>query len=191
MKTATCKIVGISPLSFSKHVEVDKLPKELPKDYEKRTWREKLHYNNNGNVFIPGSMFKNCIAGAAKYLSMQIPGKGKSTYTKHFEAGVMCYEPAYIGLNKEDVQEEWLFVPSDGKRGGTTRVLKCFPKVPDGWETEIKFMIIDSTITEEVFTQHLEEAGRLIGIGRYRPRNNGFYGMFKVVNIQWSEDNAR
>jgi len=185
MKFATCKIKSISPLSFSKHVDADKLPKELAKDYEKRTWREKIHSDNKGEVFIPGSMFKNCISGAAKYLSMQIPGKGKSTYTKHFEAGIMCYEPAYIGMQKNDIAEEWLFVPSDGKRGGTTRVLKCFPLI-HSWEAEVKFVIIDSTITEEVFEQHLIEAGNLIGIGRYRPRNNGYYGRFSVEKIIWS-----
>lgn len=185
MEVATCKLKSISPLSFSKHVEVEKLPKELAKDYEKRTWREKIHADHNNQVFIPGAMFKNCISGAAKYLSLQIPGKGKSTYTKHFEAGIMCYEPAYIGLKKDDVNEEWLFVPSDGKRGGTTRVLKCFPLVNE-WEAEVKFIITDPTITRDVFEQHLQEAGHLIGIGRYRPRNNGYYGRFIIENVSWS-----
>lgn len=190
MKKATCKLASLSPLSFSKHVEVEKLPKELAKDYEERTWRERIHYDADGQVFIPTTMFKNCISGAAKYLSMQIPGKGKSTYTKHFEAGIMCPDfEAHIGIHKDEVESERLFVPSDGTRDGTTRVLKCFPIIKE-WKTTVDFYIIDSTITKEVFQQHLNEAGNLIGIGRFRPRNNGYYGRFRVVDIKWSEENA-
>lgn len=186
MKIAKCRIKSVSPLSFSKHVDVDKLNKELPKDYEVRTWREKIHYDNNNDVFIPGSMFKNCLAGSAKFLSMQVPGKGKSTYTKNFEAGIMCVNPVYINIKKDDVKHEWLFVPSDGRRGGTTRVSKCFPLIPN-WEGMAEFIIIDSMITEDVFAKHLEEAGNLIGLGRFRPRNNGYYGRFAVESIEWSK----
>ena len=39
------------------------------------------------------------------------------------------------------------------------------------------------TITLSVFRKHLEEAGKFIGIGRFRPRNNGFYGRFEVKEI--------
>jgi hypothetical protein len=44
---------------------------------------------------------------------------------------------------------------------------------------------LDETITEEVFKLHLEESGKFIGIGRFRPQNNGFYGRFKVNEIVW------
>lgn len=185
MKTAICKVKGISPLSFSKYISVPKLPKESASDYEARCWRERIHYDEKENVFIPGAMFKNCISAAAKYLSMQIPGKGKSTFTKNIEAGIMCYEPVYIGIKKNDVEGETLFVPSNGQRGGTTRVEKQFPKIRE-WEGTVSFLIIDSIITKDIFEKHLTEAGSLIGIGRFRPRNNGYYGRFIVENIEWS-----
>ncbi len=188
MRTATCHLKSISPLSFSKHITVEKLNKEIAKDYELRNWRERTHYDENG-VFIPGSMFKNCLAAAAKFLSVQIPGKGKSTYTKNFEAGILCFEPVYLGMGIDQIKSEWLFVPSDGRRGGTTRVEKCFPLVPK-WEGKAVFRIVDSLITPEVFEQHLTEAGSLIGVGRFRPRNNGYYGRFMVSKIEWSDENA-
>ena len=190
MTNIKVRIEGIAPLSFSKKVSVEKLNKEHPADYEKRTWREKMHYDNTNNeVFIPGVMFKNALAGAAKYLSMQIPGKGKSTYTKNFEAGLMCFAPVKLGIDKDDVANEWLFVPSDGKRGGTTRVDKCFPIIHK-WSGVVEFIIVDSIITREVFERHLSEAGSLIGIGRYRPRNNGYYGRFTYDSdsLIWSSN---
>jgi len=127
MATAVCKLESISPYSQSKHYEVDKLEKESNQDYEKRTWRERCHADANGELFIPPMAFKNSIAEAAKYLSETIKGKGKATYTKHFEAGVMVMEPLPLGIKKADVLGEWLFVPSDGKRGSGSRVSKCFP----------------------------------------------------------------
>jgi hypothetical protein len=36
-----------------------------------------------------------------------------------------------------------------------------------------------------VFLRTLEAAGRFIGIGRFRPRNNGRYGRFAVENLRW------
>lgn len=184
MKTAIATLRGISPYSQSKHYDVPKLPKENHKDYEARTWRERCHVNQDGFVFMPPMSFKNNVSEAAKFLSIQIPGKGKATYTKHFEAGILVMEPLVLSVKKEDVQGEWLFVPSDGKRGGGSRVDKCFPVFHE-WSGEVTYYVLDETITEEVFAQHLSEAGNFIGLGRFRPRNNGFYGRFKVVSIRW------
>lgn len=184
MKTAIVTIEGISPYSQSRPHETPKLSKEIPRDYEARTWKERLHIDKNGKVFIPPMAFKNCIAEVAKFLTIQIPGKGKATYTKHFEAGVLVTEPMTLPIKKDDVSGEWLFVPADGKRGGGKRVWKCFPCIQE-WGGVIQFHILDETITEDVFAQHIEEAGKFIGLGRFRPRNNGFYGRFKVKEIVW------
>jgi len=184
MKTATVKLESTSPYSQSRHYQVAKLEKESAADFEARTWRERMHTTKDGNVFIPPMAFKNCISEAAKFLGIQIPGKGKSTYTKHFEAGVLVTEALVLPVKASDVDGEWLFVPADGKRGSGKRVEKCFPVIPM-WEGAVQFHILDETITQSVFRQHLEEAGKFIGIGRFRPRNNGFYGRFEVMSIKW------
>lgn len=185
MKTAIATLTSVSPYSQSRHHTTEKLPKESASDFEKRTWRERMHVNEDGFVFIPPMAFKNCLAEAAKFLQRQIPGKGKSTYTKHFEAGVLVVEPLVLPIKREDVQGEWLFLPSDGKRGSGSRVDKCYPLIAS-WSGDVTFMILDETITEDVFREHLEEAGKFIGIGRFRPRNNGYYGRFKVEAVKWS-----
>jgi hypothetical protein len=184
MKTAICRLESISAYSQSKFYETEKLNKERPDDYEARTWRDRLHVTPEGYVYIPPMAFKNCLSSVAKYLSIQIPGKGKSTFTKHIEAGVLVTDSLVLPIKKEDVSGEWYFVPSDGKRGGGKRVKKCFPVIPE-WNGEVSFFILDETITEEVFKLHLEESGKFIGIGRFRPQNNGFYGRFKVNEIIW------
>lgn len=185
MKTATATLKSVSPYSQSRHYQSEKLAKESPKDYEARTWRERMHSNEDGNVFIPPMSFKNCLSEIAKYLGMQIPGKGKSTYTKHIEAGILVTDPLVLPEKAADVKGEWLFVPADGRRGSGKRVEKCFPVVPT-WRGDVTFYVMDETVTQDVFRHHLEQAGAFIGIGRFRPRNNGYYGRFTVEGLKWS-----
>ena len=184
MKTAIVSLKSVSPLVMGKFYEVEKLPKESSADYEQRTWNERLHFDEKGDVFIPPQMFKNCLSEAAKYLSVSIPGQGKAKFTKHFEAGVMVTEPLMIGVKKDDVPGFWLFVPADGKRGGTKRVKKCFPII-HSWAGTVAYIILDETVTEDVFAMHLEQAGKFIGLGAFRPRNNGYYGRFEIEKIKW------
>jgi hypothetical protein len=51
----------------------------------------------------------------------------------------------------------------------------------------VEFLVLDETITQDVFAEHLTEAGRFIGIGRFRPRSNGYYGRFTVEKLDWAE----
>lgn len=184
MHTVVAQLVSISPYSQSRAHFTAKHNQELAKDYEARTWRGRMHTTEDGHVFIPPMAFKNSLSEAAKFLSMQIPGKNKSTYTKHFEAGVLVFDPLVLPILAKDVHGEWLFVPSDGKRGGGSRVERCFPLIR-AWEGQVTYHILDDTITQDVFARHLTVSGGLIGIGRFRPRNNGFYGRFEVKGLHW------
>lgn len=184
MKTAICKLKSMSPYSQSKYIQEKKTKNETHADFEKRSWKQRCHWTDDGRVYIPPMSFKNCLSEAAKYKSIQIPGKGKSTYTKHFEAGVLVVDPVQLSVTEDKLQHEWLHVPSDGRRGGTTRVEKCFPLIPS-WAGTVEFLVLDELITKEVFCEHLDDAGSFIGIGRFRPRNNGFYGRFSVESVDW------
>jgi hypothetical protein len=189
MKTVTAVLESIEGSSYSQSRPFDPTQKpkdrETPQDFELRTWRERCNYDETtGMLFIPPMAFKNCMSEIAKYLSIQIPGKGKSTYTKHFEAGLMVMHRVPLSISKDEVKGQWLYVPSNGVRGGSHRVWKCFPVIPY-WKAPVTFLILDDAITLPVFEQHLREAGNFIGIGRFRPRNNGFYGRFKVLSIDW------
>jgi hypothetical protein len=182
MRTVVASLESVSPYSQSKEKDhgFPKKEKESGESYEKRTWRERCHYDGREIVFIPPMSIKNCLSDAARFLGVQIPGEGKSRYTKHFEAGII------ITVKKDAIEGEWFFVPSDGRRGGGKRVWKCFPVVRT-WAGDFTAYIIDDKITGDVFKYHLEQAGAFIGLGRFRPRNNGFYGRFKVKEIIWQD----
>ncbi len=185
LKIADAMLKSVSAYSQSRKYNTPKKDKESSADYEERTWRDHCHVNEDGYVFMPPMAFKNCIAEVAKYLGVKVQGKGKATYTKNFEAGVLVTDPLVLPIKKEDVEGEWLFLPSDGRRGSGSRVDKCYPLIRQ-WGGVVRFYVLDDTITEDVFKYHLVEAGKFIGLGRFRPRNNGYYGRFEVVDIKWS-----
>lgn len=187
-RIVTAKIEGVSPYSQSRHHNTPATDKEGKDAYARRTWREYCHFDRDGRVVIPPMALKNALAESAKFLSMQIPGKGKSTYTKHFEAGVLVTDPAPIGHTRDDMTDaymESLFLPADGKRGSGSRVMKYYPVFRE-WDATVQFHVFDDVITEDVFRYILEQAGQFIGLGRFRPRNNGYYGRFIVNSLEWS-----
>ena len=55
MKTAIAHLKSVSPYSQGRFYSLPKENegKESDKDYEERTWRERLHVNSEGYVFIP------------------------------------------------------------------------------------------------------------------------------------------
>lgn len=186
MRQAEFTIVGISPYSQSGFIQSPRDDKETFEDYEKRCWRERMHSNGSGTIFIPPMGLKQCLDAAAKFISMQIPGKGKATYTKHFRTGLLCTDPIDLGVNIEDVTGKWFQMNSDGVRGSGKRVPRCYPEVPE-WRGEAKALLLSDAITDPVFETHLKQAGQFIGLGRFRPENGGFYGRFTYENLRFSE----
>lgn len=194
MKTIIAHVEGVAPYSQGRPYEVDRLQGEGHDDYERRTWRNRMHVDNQGQVYIPPMAYKNALAETAKFLQLQIPGKGKNQYTKHFEAGVLAFEPAYLGIKVDAVQHERLFVPADGRPGGGTRVHKYFPRIEPGWMAEFKYLVFDDTVLQTwaetgqtVFEFVLTGCGQFVGLGRFRPIKRGFYGRFQVTGFAIEE----
>ena len=190
MMKVIVKLKSVSPYSQSRPIQSAKGTGESADAFEERTWRERLHVDERGMVFIPPMAIKNCLPEAAKFLGETVPGKGKATWTKHFEAGLLIVDPIPLGIKAADVQGERLFVPADGVRGSGKRVWKVFPVIAE-WTGTVEINVLDPLLVSDLekckkdvtqcsLYRHLEHAGKFIGIGRFRPRNNGFYGRFSV-----------
>ena len=190
MKSAICKLVGVSRYSQGKHYSKQEVPEENGEsydNYERRTWRNRIHVTRDGYMYIPGNQIAEAVKIGAQYLSLKVKGKGNSTWTKNFRSGIMIIDGIKLPILAKDVPGEELFVPSNGQKGGGTRVPKIFPYV-DEWVGIITAHIFDDSIIEEVFTEVLRCAGQLIGLGRYRPGVGGHYGRFGVESIEWRNE---
>ena len=188
MKTYEIEISSKSPIAFGRFYtqNVPKLDRESSADYETRTWRERAHTDNDGNVYIPALAFKNALLAAAKYSGEQIPGQGKKTYSAKFASGVLIIENVVIG-KKDDLKGLWLHVPADGMRGGSKRVMKCFPTI-ENWTAVVRVIVLDEVITKDVLKKTLVEAGNYIGLGSLRVQNNGIFGRFGVGAVKLVEE---
>lgn len=190
MKLATCTIVGLGKLSGSRNHNLPKSnDRESHDDYRARTWKEHFYYNADGAAELQPMALKNCLTDVARYLKMKF--KGAATFAKLFEAGILCVNPAPFlstdgaPITRDHVLGEDLFLPSDGIRGSGKRVWKTYPYIVD-WKANVEAIIVDEQITDKVFKEHIEKAGLLVGLGRFRPARNGYYGRFKVENLQIS-----
>lgn len=187
MRLLTVTINGKSPYSQSKIHETEKLAKETHDDYDKRTWREKCTVDAAGQIVVPGPALKQAIDSAAKMLSIQIPGKGKATYTKEFVRGVNVFEDLPLGIKKTAVPVIRLYVNADGIRGSGKRVFRNFPVVPAPWGGKLQIHVISETVPNEVVERVVKASGLFVGVGRFRPENGGTNGRYEVTEMQWSE----
>jgi len=174
------EIEGLSRLAWSKRI-----PK-CPSKTDQREWEEsharaRFHTDDDGNVCIPSMAVKNGLTAIARYLSEKI-GKGHATYTKHFRSGVQVLGadfPLLPATKPDDLHVEWLDLPSNPSSQSGARVEKLMPYLPT-WKTQGDLLVVDATITEAIMTRYFQELGQLIGLGRFRPENGGFYGRFKL-----------
>lgn len=188
MKVCLATIQSATPYSQSKALDPDqfhRLEKEGPDSYDKRLWREKATFDADDNVCIPAMALKMSVDEAVKRLNIGITGRGKSTYTKFFVAGQICEADVPIGLHKDDLEYIDIWANADGVRGSGKRVRRRFPIIKE-WSAVARFAILDPIIPEDVFEKALTEAGRLVGIGRFRPEKGGFLGRFHVTDFKWS-----
>jgi hypothetical protein len=185
MLKATFELEGNGPIGFSAPIKSPRKTGEAHDAYEERTWRERMHVDDEGMVFIPANAIKLCLSDCARYLGESVPGKKSATYTKHFEAGVLVTEPMPLGVKSADVPGQRQFVPSDGKKGGGKRVWKTFPVLAK-WRTRGVLYLLDPVLIDkpEKVKEYLTHAGRFIGLGWFRPRNGGYFGRFSVTSFK-------
>lgn len=187
MNQCNITIEGISPLSFSKYIGELKKDKEADEQFEERCWADRCHFDDKGRVFVPAMALKNCLVNAAQFVKMTVQGQGTTKFKSRFEPGILVVDHMLLDgpVTRDHLLHEKLFVPSNGQRGGGKRVNRIFPYVPEGWTTKATIHVLDHMITQSVMERHLEAAGMFVGFLRFRPANGGFYGRWKVLNMEW------
>jgi hypothetical protein len=190
-----CKftVVGISDLMFGQHVSEPKNNDETHDQHERRTWQQKVPVTPEGQCYLQPFAIKNGLESAAQWLSLKIPGEARKTYTKRLTSGIMVvdklllYKASGQPVTMDDVEGRELFVPSDGKRGGSKRVIKIFPTVTD-WRADAVVHVFDNKITGDVMEQHLDAFGKYVGFGSMRVQNGGINGRCAIEGFVAEEE---
>ena len=186
--TIEFSLESITPLSWSRYLEDARKPGESHDDCDERTWRDKIWATKDGDVYIPGICIHKAIVAAAGKAALGAPGKGQRKIKGYLESGIMVPDDMLLGVKVDEMQSVRLHVPSDGKKGGGTRVPRRFPLI-DAWTGEGTILVLDDYLVAHtpLIKEAFEYAGVINGLGRWRPQREGQFGRFKVTRFEVSK----
>jgi hypothetical protein len=129
---------------------------------------------DNGNLGIPGEYLRQAVIHAAKF--QQDPRSPRKSAMDLFKAGVVALtEVADTGKAAWDYVDQRRVTI---QRNGITR---SRPALNKGWVVEFEIMVnLPEYIPKELLRSTIEQAGRLIGIGDFRPT----YGRFGLTEFK-------
>lgn len=180
--TVAATISGVAPILFHRwNVEGVEAKAKAAKgsaakksdDIESYLWR-----NDEGFICLPGEYLRQAIIHAAKF--KQDPRSPRKSAMDLFKAAVISLTPlASLGATEPDFLDRRRVMV---QRNGITRVR---PAMKEGWSATIELMVnLPEYVPPILLRQVLDDAGRLIGVGDFRPT----YGRFAVSNWQIRED---
>lgn len=128
----------------------------------------------SGNLAVPSEYFRMSIINAAKY--KQDPRSPRKSAMDLFKAGIVALdELCDIG------QKDWDYLDRRRvtiQRNGITR---CRPALASGWKcTALLQVLLPEYISPQLLNETVQAAGRLVGVGDFRPT----FGRFAVVKFE-------
>lgn len=133
-----------------------------------------VYRDDKGFLCIPGEYLRQSIIGAAKF--KQDPRSPRKSAMDLFKAGVVSITPlACSGLKQWDYEDRRRVVI---QRSAITR---SRPALKAGWRVTIQLMCnLPEYISPTFLNEVIQNAGRLVGIGDFRPS----YGRYAVVGFE-------
>lgn len=182
--TAMVTLEGTSALLFHRWSDEDVAEKQAAAKGSKAKKTDNVeayvYRCPDGTLGIPGVYVRQAICdprnGSAKYL--QDPRSPRKSALDLYKAGVVpLTEFATLGVSEWDYLDRRRVVV---QRNGVTRVR---PAMLAGWRAEFEFGVLTPEyISPPDLHAVLNEAGRLVGIGDFRPT----YGRFRVTKFEVS-----
>lgn len=139
--------------------------------------RAEFHsYQDKEGFYIPSEHIKGSLIGAGAMVKSKVGNSKKSM--KNVVAGMFFIEEEKIRLPKGYEIDKRSAV----NRNIKARVICIRPKW-EKWKGGFTLLIDNDTVTQETVKEILTNAGNYIGIGSFRPTNNGSFGRYKVNKI--------
>lgn len=141
-------------------------------DIESYVWRDE-----KGQLCLPGEYVRQAIIHAAKF--KQDPRSPRKSAMDLFKAGVVSLtDVASLGTKNWDYLDTRRVTV---QRAGVNRTR---PAMKKGWTAKFSFQVLTPEyIDPSLFQEILGMAGRLVGVGDFRPT----YGRFNITNIKIGE----
>lgn len=136
---------------------------------ESYVWRD-----DNGHICLPGEYVRGSMLMAAKF--RQDPRSPRKSAMDLFKAAIITMTPlASLGAKNWDYEDKRRVTV---QRNGITRVR---PAMRTGWVAKMDFMInLPEYVDEAFFREVLSMAGKLVGVGDFRPT----YGRFDLTGFK-------
>ena len=133
-----------------------------------------VYRNNEGMICVPGEYLRQAIIHASKY--RQDPRSPRKSMFEMSKAAVIALTPlASVGKDTWDYEDRRRVMV---QRNGVTRTRPAFLS---GWQTTFQLLVnLPEYIPPTLLQELLLDAGRLIGLGGFRPT----YGRFVVSRFE-------
>lgn len=174
---ATVEVAGTSPFLFHRWsvegVEAKGKAAKGSKAKKEDDVESYVYRNDKGFLCIPGEYFRMAIIGAAKF--KQDPRSPRKSAMDLFKAGIATLdELCSLGAKEWDyIDRRRVMV----QRNGITR---SRPAMQTGWKVKVTLQVLlPEYINPSLMNEVVQAAGRLIGVGDFRPT----YGRFQVTKF--------
>lgn len=133
-----------------------------------------VYRNDDNEICLPGEYLRGAMIGAAKF--KQDPRSPRKSAMDLFKAAIVTLTPlASLGATAWDYEDRRRVVV---QRSAITRVR---PAMRAGWKAQFDMLVnLPEYVDEHLFRDVLATAGRLIGVGDFRPT----YGRFDVTGFK-------
>ncbi len=130
-----------------------------------------VYRNDEGEICLPGEYLRMAIIGAAKY--RQDPRSPRKSAMDLYKAGVVALTPlASLG------SKEWDYLDTRRVMIQRNGINRTRPAMKAGWSATFELMVnLPEYIDRNSLRETIESAGRLIGLGDFRPT----FGRFGIV----------
>jgi hypothetical protein len=136
--------------------------------------------NDAGVICLPSEYLRMSVVNAAKF--RQDPRSPRKSAMDLYKAALISLKPLVpITTATGEIQTTWDYEHRCRVQVQRSGITRCRPAFKEGWKAEIPLMVnLPEYIEPKDLNEVVASAGRLIGVGDFRPT----YGRFQVVKFE-------
>lgn len=132
---------------------------------------------DNMKCYLPSEHIRGSLINAGAFMKAKVGNSRKSM--KNIVAAMFDVVPEKIYLPEFDEIDKRSAV----NRNVKARIITVRPKW-NNLDVEFTLMVDNDTITKKTVEELFEYAGKYVGIGSFRPTNNGKFGRYEIVKLE-------